>query len=174
MKMKINKNLLFGISIILILALSRLLPHPPNFTPILAMGFFAGAVLDKKIFAYIITLSAMILSDLFIGFHSSIFVVYFALSICVLFGTFIQNKLNILNGVIGISGGVLSFYLITNFAVWYGSGMYTLDFNGLITCYIMALPFLQNTILSSAIYGIAAFGAYRLAEKYINFRPKSA
>ena len=47
MKMKINKNLLFGISIILILALSRLLPHPPNFTPILAMGFFAGAVLDK-------------------------------------------------------------------------------------------------------------------------------
>ena len=116
----------------------------------------------------------MILSDLFIGFHSSIFVIYFALSICVLFGTFIQNKLSILNGVIGISGGVLSFYLITNFAVWYGSGMYALDFNGLIKCYIMALPFLQNTILSSAIYGIAAFGAYRLAEKYINFRPKSA
>jgi hypothetical protein len=52
--------------------------------------------------------------------------------------------------------------------------MYALDFNGLITCYIMALPFLQNTILSSAIYGIVAFGAYRLAEKYINFRPKSA
>ena len=116
----------------------------------------------------------MILSDLFIGLHSSIFVVYFALSICVLFGTLFQNKLNIMNGTIGISGGVLSFYLITNFAVWYGSGMYTLDFNGLITCYMMALPFLQNTILSSAIYGIAAFGAYRLAEKYINFRPKSA
>ena len=101
-------------------------------------------------------------------------VVYFALSICVLFGTLIQKKLNILNSAIGISGGVLSFYLITNFAVWYGSGMYALDFNGLITCYIMALPFLQNTILSSALYGIAAFGAYLLAEKYINFRPKSA
>ena len=164
----------YPVILILSLAFIRLLPHAPNFTPIIAISIYAGIKFNNKYLALLVPLVSMIISDLFIGFHSSIFVVYFALSICVLFGTFIQNKLNILNGVIGISGGVLSFYLITNFAVWYGSGMYALDFNGLITCYIMALPFLQNTILSSAIYGIAAFGAYRLAEKYINFRPKSA
>ena len=172
--MQINKKFIFGITIVFVLALSRVLPHPPNFTPILGMAFFAGAVFDKKIYSYCIPILAMLISDLYLGFHAGMPIIYFAICVCILIGTFFHSKLNLTTSFLGISAGVISFYLISNFAVWYGSGMYASDLNGLITCYIMALPFLQNTILSSAIYGIAAFGAYRLAEKYINFRPKSA
>ena len=171
--MSLNRNLIMGLSIIVILAMSRLIPHPPNFTPILGMAFFAGAVFDKKVFAYIITIFAMLLSDLFLGFHPGMFVIYFSLCLCVLIGTYMSSRLSFISGIIGISCGVLLFYLITNLAVWYGSGMYTKNMSGLIECYIMGLPFLQNTFFSSILYGMVALGLYQLADKYLNFRPKN-
>ena len=64
--MQINKKIIFGITIVFILALSRVLPHPPNFTPLLGMAFFAGAVFDKKIYAYCIPILAMLISDLYL------------------------------------------------------------------------------------------------------------
>ena len=156
--MSLNRNLIIGFSIIVILAMSRLIPHPPNFTPILGMAFFAGAVFDKKVYAYLITIFAMLLSDLFLGFHAGMFVIYFSLCLCVLIGTYMSSRLSVITGIIGISSGVLLFYLITNLAVWYGSGMYTKNMSGLIECYIMGLPFLQNTFFSSILYGMAALG----------------
>ena len=155
--MSVNKHLILGFTIIFFLALSRLIPHPPNFTPILAMAVFSGAIINRKFIAYLIPLAAMLLSDLYLGFHSSMPIIYFSLAVCVLIGTFIEARISILNSMISIIAGVIAFYLITNFAVWYGSGMYDYSFSGLITCYIMGLPFLQNTFISSLIYGIGAF-----------------
>ena len=170
--MSLNKNLILATGVIILLALSRIIPHPPNFTPILSMAFFAGAILDKRLFAYFVIISSMLISDLYLGFHSSMLVVYFSISLSVLLGTIIHKRLNIINGVVGLSGSVLLFYLITNFAVWYGSGMYTNNFQGLIECYILAIPFLQNTISSTLLYSLLAFSVYYLADKYINFRLK--
>ena len=170
--MSLNKNLILATGVIILLAFSRIIPHPPNFTPILSMAFFAGAILDRRLFAYFVIISSMLISDLYLGFHSSMLVVYFAISLSVLLGTIIHKRLNIINGLLGLSGSVLLFYLITNFAVWYGSGMYTNNLQGLIECYILALPFLQNTISSTMLYSLLAFSAYYLADKYINFRLK--
>ena len=170
--MSLNKNLILATGVIILLAFSRIIPHPPNFTPILSMAFFAGAILDRRLFAYFVIISSMLISDLYLGFHSSMLVVYFSISLSVLLGTIIHKRLNIINGLLGLSGSVLLFYLITNFAVWYGSGMYTNNFQGLIECYILALPFLQNTISSTMLYSLLAFSVYYLADKYINFRLK--
>ena len=172
--MQINKKIIFGISIVLILALSRVLPHPPNFTPILGMAFFAGAVFDKKVLAYCIPILAMLVSDLYLGFHAGMPIIYFAICVCILIGTFFHSKLNLTTSFLGISSGVISFYLISNFAVWYGSGMYASDLNGLITCFIKALPFLQNTFLSSIFYGMAACILYLMADKHLKFSAKQA
>ena len=172
--MSLNKNLILATGVIILLAFSRIIPHPPNFTPILSMAFFAGAILDRRLFAYFVIISSMLISDLYLGFHSSMLVVYFAISLSVLLGTIIHKRLNIINGLLGLSGSVLLFYLITNFAVWYGSGMYASDLNGLITCYIMALPFLQNTFLSSIFYGMAACILYLMADKHLKFSAKQA
>ena len=164
-----NKYLITGIVIILLLALSRLIPHPPNFTPILGMAVFSGAIISKRIIAYLIPLSAMLLSDLYLGFHSSMPIIYFSLAVCVLIGTFIESRVSIINSLLSISLGVLVFFLITNLAVWYGSGMYEHSISGLMTCYFMGLPFVQNTFISSILYGMGAFLIYDLINKRMIF-----
>lgn len=163
--MKAKYSVYFGLGLIILLALSRLIPHPPNFTPILGMAVFSGAIINRKIVAYLVPLAAMLLSDLYLGFHSGMPIIYFTLAICVLIGTFIESRVTILNSILGITAGVLVFYLITNFTVWYGSGMYENSFSGLITCYVMGLPFLQNTFISSLIYGMGAFLIYEVINK---------
>ena len=164
-----DKYLITGIIIILLLALSRLIPHPPNFTPILGMAIFSGAIISKRIIAYLIPLSAMLLSDLYLGFHSSMPIIYFSLAVCVLIGTFIESRVSIINSLLSISLGVLVFFLITNLAVWYGSGMYEHSISGLMTCYFMGLPFVQNTFISSLLYGMGAFFIYDIINKRMIF-----
>ena len=157
---KSNYYVIFGI--IIALAIARLIPHPPNFTPILGMAVFSGAIISRRLIAYLIPLAAMLLSDLYLGLHASIPIIYFSLAICVLVGTFIESRVSIVNSLVSICFGVLVFFLITNFAVWYGSGMYEHSLQGILTCYFMALPFLQNTFISSLIYGMTAFLIYDL------------
>ena len=163
--MKAKYSVYFGLGLIVLLAFSRLIPHPPNFTPILGMAIFSGAIINRKFLAYLVPLAAMLLSDLYLGFHSGMPIIYFTLAICVLIGTFIESRVTIFNSILVITGGVLVFYLITNFAVWYGSGMYENSFSGLITCYVMGIPFLQNTFISSLMYGMGAFLIYEMINK---------
>ena len=167
--MKLNSHLITGFVIIFMLALSRLIPHPPNFTPILGMAVFSGAIINHKLVAYIIPLAAMLLSDLYLGFHASMPIIYFSLAVCVLIGTLIESKVSILNSILSLSFGVLIFFLITNFAVWYGSGMYECNISGLMTCYLMGLPFVQNTFISSILYGMGAFLIYDIINKRMIF-----
>ena len=150
--MNANKQILLGLMIVAVLSLSRLIPHPPNFTPILGMAVFSGAIISKRYIAYLVPLAAMLLSDLYLGFHASMPIIYFSIAVCVLIGTIIESRVSILNSFLSISLGVLLFFLITNFMVWYGSGMYELSISGLMTCYLMGLPFLQNTFISSILY----------------------
>ena len=111
----------------------------------------------------------MLVSDLFLGFHAGMPIIYFSLAICVLIGTFIDSRITIFNSLLCISGGVIVFFLITNFAVWYGSGMYELSISGLMKSYLMGLPFLQNTFISSLIYGMGAFLIYDIINKRFYF-----
>ena len=174
MKMQINNTKFYSaVAIILILAFSRLIPHPPNFTPILGLAVFAGATLDKRIFAFAIPLIAMLVSDIFIGFHASILTVYFAIALNVLIGIYLMKKFTYLRAIGSLISGVIIFYIITNFAVWLGSSLYSKDFAGLISCYIMALPFLQNTLISSLFYGLGSFFIFNLVNKHLIFRPKN-
>ena len=46
------------------------------------------------------------------------------------------------------------FFIISNFGVWFFSNTYSSDLSGLISCYIMGLPFLQNTLFSSVAIAI--------------------
>ena len=167
--MNTKNNIYLALGLVALLALSRLIPHPPNFTPILGMAVFSGAIINKRFFAYLVPLLAMLLSDLYLGFHASMPIIYFSLAICVLIGTFIEARVTILNSFLSISLGVLVFFLITNFMVWYGSGMYESSISGLLTCYFMGLPFVQNTFISSILYGMGAFLIYDIINKRMIF-----
>jgi hypothetical protein len=167
--MNVKNNIYLVLGLVALLALSRLIPHPPNFTPILGMAVFSGAIINKRLFAYLVPLLAMLLSDLYLGFHASMPIIYFSLAICILIGTFIEARVTTLNSFLSISLGVLAFFLITNFMVWYGSGMYESSISGLLTCYFMGLPFVQNTFISSILYGMGAFLIYDIINKRMIF-----
>ena len=169
----INLKFYSALMLVIILAFSRILPHPPNFTPILGMAVFAGAVFEKKIYSFIVPLLAMILSDLFLGFYGSMTIIYLAVCLNVIIGIYFLKKISFFKIFISLVLGSVTFFSISNFAVWLLSGIYPHSLEGLLACYTMALPFFQNTIISTILYGLGAFFIFDLSNKYLVFRPKN-
>ncbi len=155
-------------------ALLRLVPHPPNFTPLGALALFAGARYGRKSLAFLLPLGAMLLSDSLLelttgnGFHATLPVIYMALVLTVPVGLVIRRMGVGASSVIGGSLVASSiFFIVTNFAVWATSGMYPISFEGLVTCYVAAVPFFGNTIAGDLLFSGLLFGAFALAEKKI-------
>ena len=88
--LNILKKEIFPISLIIILAFARLIPHPPNFTPIIAVAIISGYFFKNFNLSVLILLAAMLISDLFIGFYENIIFVYLSL----IFITFIFHKIS--------------------------------------------------------------------------------
>lgn len=145
-------------------ALTRLIPHLPNFTAIGAMALFGGAYFKNKKLAFAIPLIAMFLTDLIIGFHSTILSVYFAFALVVVIGmTMIRKKKASSIFLASLTAAVL-FYLITNFAFWMTGEFYQVTPAGLAECYIAALPFFGYNLLGNLFYAGVMFGLFELAE----------
>ena len=151
---------------ILAAAASRLLPHPPNVASITAVALFGGAYLSDRRLAFFIPLTALFLSDLILGFYSHMWVVYgsFALVVCVGF------LLRMRRTPLAIAGAALAssilFFVITNFAVWVFGSLYPKTMQGLLACYLAAIPFFQNTLLGDALYSTVLFGGFALVERW--------
>jgi len=143
----------------------RLLPHPYNFTPIGALALFAGAHFDDKRWAFIAPLAAMLLSDLLIGFHGQMPVVYAAFAVIVCMGFVLKEKKAALR-VTGLSlAAATFFFIVSNFAVWAFDGLYPMTLQGLVTCYVAAIPFFQNWLAGTLFYSAVLFGGFALIEK---------
>ena len=152
-KMFSKENVLSFLYISIILALGRLIPHPPNFTPILAAAIFAPYIINNKWVSIAVPLTAMIIADLFIGFHPYILWVYGAIALSTLFSFALKNfgRMYIQLGMMTVFSSLI-FFAITNFSVWLVWDYYPKTFDGLILCYTAGLPFLRNTILSTILY----------------------
>jgi hypothetical protein len=149
----------FSIILIFILVFSRLIPHPPNFTPIISASIISGYLFKKINISLFIVLSSMILSDLFIGFHKTIFFTYLSLFTIIIIFSKINNIINKKNLFLFGLAGSLIFFLISNFGVWLIGDIYEKNLTGLLSCYILAIPFLKNSILSTIIFLYLAFWA---------------
>lgn len=158
---------LFTFSIILLAALSRLLPHPPNVAPITALALFGGVYLDKK-HTFIAPIAAMLISDYFIGFYSGMVWVYASFIAIGFLGLWLRNHKGIATTVGASLAGSILFFIVTNFGVWVSPQFtYSHDINGLIQCYIAAIPFFRNTLVGDVFYVGVMFGLYELGKKYI-------
>jgi len=157
--------------------LFRLIPHPANFSPIFAIALFGGTYFADRRLALIIPLTALFISDLLIGFYSPVVMVsvYAGLVLTSVLGLWLRNHKSVLT-LLGTSiiSGIL-FYLISNFGVWVNpvSG-YSKDLTGLIQCYVLALPFLKNTLASNLVYSAVLFGGYELTVAVLKRRPVQA
>jgi hypothetical protein len=159
-----HARLIALLSAILVAAALRLVPHPPNFSPIDAMALFSGAYLGRRALAFAAPLGALLLSDLVLGFYHGQATVYFSVALIVMIGMAALTRRSALRvGAAAIASSIL-FFVITNFGMWLFSGFYPRTFPGLEACYIAAIPFFQNTIAGDLFYAVLLFGGFRLAE----------
>ena len=148
----------FGV--IIALSASRFIPHPPNFTSLLALSFYIPVVFGIKFIPIVVL--ALLFTDFVIGFHSTMF---FTLGSVIVIGM-ISKYFNrsILIRIFGALTGAVIFYSLTNFGVWLnGSYGYTLE--GLISCYILALPFFGHSLISTLIFSVIIESVYRFCQK---------
>ncbi|MDX2190706.1 MAG: DUF6580 family putative transport protein [Bacteroidota bacterium] len=163
--MKIEfKNIILVIMVGLAI-LSRLIPHPFNFTPIGALALFGTVYFNNKFTGAILTFCVMLISDFLIGFHSSMIWVYGAFALICLIGIWLKDNLSIISTLTSSLLASITFFIITNFGVWVASGMYTMDYTGFIACYVAAIPFFGNTLGGDLFYVTILFGSFELARR---------
>ena len=151
--------------LVLLLALSRLVPHPPNFTPVGAMAIVAGATIKDLRFGILLPVAAMLISDALIGFHSSILFVYAALVIMAVLSRLLLQKYSILKLITAALIASVVFFLITNFGAWLSHEMYPRSINGLWQAYIAGIPFFRNSLLGNLFFTAISFYALTLVSK---------
>jgi len=167
---KNKKNIWIFLSLITIAALTRLMPHPPNFTAIGSIALFGGMVAKSKYLKYLLPIGALFISDIVISLfagtaflHNTVLWVYASFLLIVLLGSFMK-KITIGN-VLGAS--VLSatlFFLVTNFGEWASGLMYPMTLNGLTACYAAAIPFFANSLISTVLFSAILFGGYSFVD----------
>ncbi len=154
------------LKIILLSIFARLNPHPPNMAPIGALALYSGTNFEKAI-GVLIPLSVMLLSDIFLGFHSTMIFVYGSFALIFFLGRFLKNKTSVKNVIISSLTISFLFFIITNFGVWLTTSMYEKNMQGLMICYAMGLPFLKNTILGDLMYNAVFFFAPMQTKKFL-------
>ena len=159
------KFLLFLILIILA-SLSRLIPHPANFTPLIAIALFSGSSIKNKWVAASVPALALLFSNLILGFEGISLIVLILISCLALFGRNIKHSRSMWFQKSILCS--LIFYFISNFYVWIQGSLYQVNLEGLIECYWMALPFFKNTLLSTIFYSAALFESDFFFKKHIN------
>lgn len=143
------KNPYNYLAIFILIFISRVVPHPPNFTPIIALSFYIPAIFGIKfLISYVLI---YVLIDIFFGFHDASLFVWGSIFLISLISQYLANSF--ITRIIGILTGSVIFFTITNFGVW-TSGYYGYSLNGLISCYIAAIPFFNNTLISTVIYAL--------------------
>ncbi|HLN53511.1 MAG TPA: DUF6580 family putative transport protein [Lentimicrobium sp.] len=164
----LTPRMIFVISAILVAAVMRLIPHYPNFTPVAAIAIFGGAYINRKSLAFLIPIIAMFISDLIIGFHTTMLAVYAGMIASVAIGMALRNRVKIGNVILASVASSMIFFLITNFASWYTGLMpYSKDFTGLMAAYIAGLPFFNTSLLGDLFFSTVLFGSFYLVSRKV-------
>ena len=149
-----------AIGVLLALSASRFIPHPPNFTSLIALSFYIPAVFGIRYIPIVVT--ALLFTDLIIGFHSMMFFTFGSIILIGLFSKYFNKS--IMFRISGALVGAVIFFLISNFGVWL-SGVYGYDLNGFINCYLLALPFFGYSAVSTLIFSVIIETIYKLYQR---------
>jgi hypothetical protein len=168
-----NKRLMTLSALVMLAALTRLAPHPPNVTPIAAMALFGGAYFRDRKTAFLLPLAAMLLSDLVLGFGvygmasmKSQPVVYLCMLLTVAIGRSIQTRRAVPTIALATLASSLMFYVVTNFAVWAFDSLYPKTGEGLIACYTAAILFFRNSLIGDLFFAAVLFGGFAVLERF--------
>ena len=152
-----------SLGIFIALAVSRFVPHPPNFTSLIALSFYVPAMLGIRFIPMVMI--SFVLTDLIIGLHSTTFFTWGSVLVIGFLSNYFSK--NILKRISGALLGAVLFYIISNFGVWL-NGFYGYNLEGIIKCYILAIPFFGHTLISTVLFSLVIETAF----KYRNFYKK--
>jgi hypothetical protein len=159
MEIRISKTTLLAVALIIIGIALRVLPHTANFAPVGAIALFAGAILSLRT-ALWLPLAIMIISDLIIGLHPTVAFTWGGFLLIALFGTKLRTISNRIRIPLGAVGAALIFFIVSNFGVWLEGRLYPPTWQGLVDCYVLALPFLRSSFLADLSFSVLFFGLY--------------
>lgn len=145
----------------------RLVPHPPNFSPIDAMALFSGAYLGRRAIAFVAPIAALLLSDMVLGFYHGMATVYATVALIVAIGWWVSSRRTPLRIAAAAVASSVTFFVITNLGMWLFSGFYPVTMAGLVACYVAAIPFFQNTVAGDLFYVALLFGGFALVEHFM-------
>lgn len=151
-KTLVGKRLLLALALLAIFGIGwRLIPHIPNFAPVGAIALLAGSLLSKK-HSLLLLLAVMFITDAVIGFYTGFMWTWLSLALVIPIGVAISKLSLITKASLGTISASLVFFIVSNFGVWLTSGMYPPSTAGLISCYILALPFFWPTLASNFLF----------------------
>ena len=136
-----------SLGVFIALAISRFIPHPPNFTSLLALSFYVPALFGIRYLPALLV--SFVITDFFIGFHSSALFTWGSIMFIGLLSQYFIKNISL--RISGALIGACLFYVITNFGVW-SLGSYGHTFEGLVTCYTLAIPFFAYILISTLIF----------------------
>jgi hypothetical protein len=180
-----KKTVLIITGFIVFAALSRLLPHAYNFTPLGAIALFGAAYFTDKKWALIVPIAALWISDLllnnlvysayyegFAWFTGGFLFIYGSFALIVVLGYYLLKKISFGRVLGGALGASVIFFVVSNFGVWVASPLYPPTIEGLIMCYTAAIPFFHYTIAGNVVYSAILFGGYEwLKATYPSLQP---
>lgn len=155
---------IIAITLLVVTVASRLVPHPWNFTPMIAVALFAGARLERTWTAVVAVAACLALGDLAVGVfpYDGMAWVYVPMLAIALVGRVLVKRRTVTATIIAALGAGFLFFVVSNFGVWLGS-MYPHTLAGLGECYTAALPFYRNQIVGDLVFTGALFGLHALA-----------
>ena len=152
-----NKREILVLAFVILAVVVRLVPHPPNFTPITALALFGATTFSNRLLGTLLPLIAMAASDLYLGFYSISIWVYSSFLLISLLGHYFKQI-----GTKTILLSSLLFFIVTNFGVWLMGYPKTLE--GLLLCYTVAIPFFINSIAGDLFFSYVLKYSFKFTE----------
>ena len=152
--------------LIILFAISRLIPHPWNITPIDALLIFSGAYLSRNKL-YMLSVLSIIIGDIIAGFNAPLVMIFVYLGFitsAMIGNGLLKTKRSVNRLGLAVVSAAMVFYMLSNFGMWLGYYPQTVD--GLLLCYLNGLPYLAKSLLGDAFYAIIIFGAFQY---YLSF-----
>lgn len=155
---------------LVVVALSRLIPHMHNFTPIGAIALFSGTYIISKRLSILLPLGILLFSDLLLelvhgnGIYRDMLFVYGSFALVVTIGYLLRGREQRQTIMVAALCSSLIFFFITNFGTWLMYDLYPKTGSGLLSCYIAGIPFFKGTVMGDLFYCLVLFGSYALAK----------
>lgn len=148
---------MLAVALLILGVSSRLIFHSPNFTPVIALALFGGVYLKKSQALYV-PIVLLAITDLILGLHPTMPFTWGSVLVISAIGLWVRNHKSVATVLGSALFSSILFFVVTNFGSWLA--MYPHTAEGFRNCYLLAIPFFRNTLLSTLVYSAVLFGLY--------------